>query len=64
MKKYTTKIIAGIVIAIILALAFFCGGKAPSTEKTASPQNEAVNIKQSSTPTAEEKTEEKEGDFI
>ena len=60
MKKHTTKIIAGIVIAIILTLAFFCGGSSPSTQKTASTQKEVTNATQISTPTAEDKAKEKE----
>ncbi len=59
MKKYKTKIIAGIIIAIVLALAFF-GGGSPSTQESTPPQNEALNVNQSSKPATENETTENE----
>ena len=59
MKKYKNKIIAGIIIAIVLALAFW-GGGSPSTQESTPPQNEALNVHQSSAPATEDETTENE----
>lgn len=57
MKKYKNKIIAGIIIAIILALAFF--GGSPSVQESTSPQQkEALHTEQSSTPVTEDEVKE------
>lgn len=57
MKKYKNKVIAGIIIAIILALAFF--GGSPSVQESTSPQQkEALHTEQSSTPVTEDEVRE------
>ncbi len=59
MKKYKNKIIAGIIIAIALALAFW-GSGSPSTQERTPPQKEALNVNQSSTPSTEDEATENE----
>ena len=59
MKKYKNKIIAGIIIAIALALAFW-GSGSPSTQESTPPQKEALNVNQSSTPSTEDEATENE----
>ena len=56
MKKYKTKIIAGIIIAIVLALAFFCSNT-PSPEESTPRQKEALELEQSSKPATDEAKE-------